>query len=433
MSPLKRRALGIALALTLLVAGFATMLPSAPRSETRHSVESVAPDGRRAAFALLDELGFAPRAWDERPGLLPRGRQVLWLPGVPIDPRERESADERGAAEGPDALDVAQADSLRSPLHYADFLERGGRIVAPLSPEMLDFLRDELELGELDGARAEELAPIPGPVRLASGEELELELESAWRLLDLDDHVQLRPLASSLDGEAVALEMPVGDGALVLLAGDGFLDNSALRQADNALFLVRLAEGLGAEDGVLFDEHALGLWSESSALALAFAPDLRLVSLHVLLVALLATWALAWAREFPRDPAPLAATAPIERARSISALALRAERPGVLARELVRGTLQRIALRLGVPLHEGESARRSLERLSGASSSARSAQDLERWDAELLRRAVRSRSDLAQLDDGLRALELELCGAPSPTFPRSVQRRPPGPAPAPLA
>lgn len=426
MKPALQRSLAIAVALALLAAGFAAMLPSAPRSETRHSVESVAPDGRRAAFALLEELGFEPRAWDERPGLLPAGRQVLWLPGVPIDPREREDEGEREIAADSDALDRAQADSLRAPAHYRRFLERGGRVVAPLSPEMLDFLRESMELDGLDGCKAEPFESAPGRVRTAAGEELDLELDTPWHLTELDPGLARTELAASADGVPVALELPFGRGALVLLASDSFLDNSALRQSDNALFLVRLAEALAPEQGLLFDEHALGSWSESSALELAFSPDLRLATLHVLLIALLSTWALAWAREFPRDPAPFAVTSPLERARSVSALALRADRPGVLAHELVRGTLQRISQRLRAPLPEGESARRSLERLQGASTRARSAQQpseqvLERWDLELLRVQVRSRTDLARLDAGLRALELELCGIAGPAAAQHVE------------
>jgi hypothetical protein len=424
--------LGAAVAvLMLLGAGIALALLSRRPSETPHSVESTGSDGWRAAFALLEELGLAPRVWKLRPGLLPSGRQLLVLPRVPIDPRETDLEDDEDEPRAvPDSLDLAQVDSLRSPRHYGRFLEQGGLVVAALSQDMLDYLRDEVGIAALDGAEVEPLEPAPGRVRMLSGEQLELGLESGSRLTGLDPDLRLTVHAGTLRGETVALELPVGGGALVLLASDGFLDNSRLREADHALFFVRLVERLAPQEGILFDEHALGVWSEAGTLALAFSPDLRLLTLHLALLALLATWALTWAREFPRDPAALAVTSPLERARGISALALRADRPGVLGRELVRGTLQRIAQRLRTPLPEGETARRSLERLRAAAGLPESAEQLERWNAELLQGKVRARDDLARLDAGLRELERELAGtAASP----SARLRPAAAAPIPPA
>ncbi len=416
------RRIGAAIAaLAVLGSGFAMLMLPEPRDETPHSIHNVGPHGWHAAFVLLEELGLSPRAWEQPPGLLPSGRQLLWLPCVPIDPREAEGVAEASSAPraDPDALDLAREVSLRSPQHLRSFLEQGGVLAAALSSEMLEFLRADVGLGELAGAKIETLDPAPGRVRLASGEQLEIQLESTARLSGLGTGVERNVLASTLRGETVALELPIGRGALVLLASEGFLDNSALRSADNALFLVRLHELL-APQGVLFDEQALGSWSESGPFDLALSPRLRLLTLHLVLVALIAAWSTSFAREFPRDPEPLLATAALERARGISALALRADRPGVLGRELVRGTLQRIAQRLRTPLPESESARRWLERLCEAAGLPRSGAGIERWDAELLRAHVRTREDLARLDAGLRTLELELSA--TTTIPAARRR-----------
>jgi len=416
-----RRVADAVAVLALLGSGFAMLLSSSSRDETAHSVDNVGPHGWHAAFALLEELGLAPRAFAQPPGLLPSGRELLVLPCAPIDPRQgdADTAPAKPRAD-PDALDLAQEESLRSPRQLRRFLEQGGLIAAGLSGGMLEYLRTEVGLTQLEGAAIEPFEQAPGPVHLPNGEQLTLELESASSLTGLGAGVERTVLASTLRGETVALELPVGRGALVLLANDGFFDNAALRSADNALFLVRLIEAL-APQSVLFDEHALGLWSESGPLDLALSPRLRLLTLHLVLVALLAAWSTSFAREFPRDPEPLLTTAPLERARGISSLALRAGRPGVLGRELVRGTLQRVGQRLRTPLPESESARRWLERLCEAAGLPRVGEPLERWDAELLRRQVRTREDLARLDEGLRALELELCGTtPIPDERRAV-------------
>jgi hypothetical protein len=411
VSPGLRRVGAAVAALAVLGSGFAMLLVPEPRNETPHSVDNAGPHGWHAAFVLLQELGLSPRAWEQPPGLLPSGRQLVWLPCVPIDPREDEEVVDASSEPRaqPDALDLAREVSRRSPRHLRGFLEQGGLLAAALSPEMLEFLRADVGLHELEGAELEELDPAPGRVRLPSGEQLELELESASRLTGLDGSVERNVLASTLRAETVAIELPVGRGALVLLASDAILDNSALRSVDQALFLVRLLEAL-APQSVLFDEHALGLWSEAGTLDLALSPRLRLLTLHLVITALLAAWSLSFAREFPRDPEPLLATAPLERARGISSLALRAGRPGVLGRELVRGTLQGIGQRLRTPLPESESARRWLERLCEAAGLPRAGDPIETWDAKLLRAHVRTREDLARLDAGLRNLELELCG-----------------------
>lgn len=426
-----------------------------PGNTVARSVGNTEDNGRRAAFLLLEELGFEPEVWNRRPGLLPRGAHVLVLPQVPLDAAEhaqRAVADEveaetgdveagelepeelgTDAADGEsqdateavdDAYDLVRAAGLRAPRHYRRFLEQGGRVVVALDQAMLDFLRDELGLELFAGAEALELEPAPTRVELVAplgGEQLELDVAEPSRLDELGPGIVAESLANDPAGEPLVVEVPVGRGGLVLLASDSFLDNDALRDADHARLLVRLVEGLDRGGRLLFDESALGLARPESRVALAFTPDTRLLSLHALALLLAAVWLLAWPREFPRDPVPHAAVAPVARARAQASLALRAGHPETLASLLRTATLRRLMRRARLSPVAGETLEHALGRWTDQRS------DLPRAHVAQLRelfesREVRSREDLAQLDTELRALEAVATGAHERTTPPTSER-----------
>ncbi len=284
-----------------------------------HSVTSTAEDGRRGFYLLAQELGFAPVEWRRAPGELPRGEHVLWLPERPT-PWSPNSH-----VEGPDA---AQPNLLpgHALLNYRRFVEEGGTLVAPLGEGMLAFLKDDFGLPAaaslaLLGSGERELRQV----RLDSGEQLGLELDvaavlrpleagSAWRELWMLEHKTGEQGGENL----VAVESSCGAGRVVLLSEDAFLDNGAIAKGQHALAGVRLLEQLTRGGQLLFDEYCLGDWQPESALALTASARVFLLSAHALALLLLFVWARSFARAFPRDPPPLLAASPLERAESLA-------------------------------------------------------------------------------------------------------------------
>ena len=59
------------------------------------------------------------------------------------------------------------------------------------------------------------------------------------------------------NNEALAVEIPVGQGRIVAIADPTMVSNGALRRSDNAVWLVTLAAGWG-EGKILFDEYHHG-------------------------------------------------------------------------------------------------------------------------------------------------------------------------------
>jgi hypothetical protein len=307
----------------LLVLITAIVLLSPGAGGLRDSARSSTPRGRMAAFLILEELGFEPELWRKPPGELPGGEHVLWMPRPPAEFADyEESADFAG-----DPLELAREGSDFSPRHYRSFMETGGVLVLPASDDALAFLQNGLglETGPLERWRLDRL-----PV-LEDGE------------LELREREGRREYHDSND-QLIALEVEVEDGAFALLADGPWPRNQRLEDGDRALALVRVLEDLVArrapEGRFLLDEHVLGWTSHEGPLDLAFSAEARLLSLHVLLLALLATWARSWAREFPRDPRPHEQLSPLARARAQAGLLLRARRFEVLAGFLREGTLR---------------------------------------------------------------------------------------------
>jgi len=374
-------AIGLALCLLMLIL-FLGALGGASVGE-RGSALSTEKAGRRAAYLVLEELGFATEVWRDPPGLLPAGRHVLWMPRAP-EPRGDEHAG--------DPLSVAREDGALGRGRYLEFMEQGGTLVLPATEEALFFLEDELGLEqrglgpfELEGAPA--VAPGEFLAGL-DGELFELQGES---------------------GELFAVWTGVGDGYVALLAGGRWLDNGRIGEGDAGLVLARTAEYLAGppESGarILFDEQVFGGGAPPGPVELAFAPDARLFSLHLLLLALLVVWWHAWVREFPRDPEPLNQLSPLARARAQSSLLVRAGRVGLLADSLRAGTLRRIGARLrGSEPPPGEELASLVHRVAAERGHLERAED---WTAVLADRTVTDLAGLVQLDHRLRTIERE--------------------------
>jgi hypothetical protein len=355
------------------------------------SVVSPAPGGRRALFELLGELGLRPAVWRRAPSALPEGRGLVWAAAAP-EPGTPGDEEDAGGSNTADP---------RHPLHYARFVEEGGTLVLPAAEhgfleEVLAEPLPDIECTALDGEEPSWLT--------VRGERL--RVRSPWRLEVADGTTNERVAVECADeqGRAHAVAVGVGRGRLVLLADDAFLDNEAIGELDHALWAVRLAEGLGAGDPVLFDEYALGAWAPPGRLALALGPRARAVTLHVLVWLALALWASAWSREFPRDPRHSPRHSPLARARSQARLFERAGRYDLLAERLHTGVLEAAARRAGLAPSAGGD--RSLLDAVAARLEARGLRipPAARTDP----RTVRTERELERLASGLDHLEAAL-------------------------
>ncbi|MFT7669400.1 MAG: hypothetical protein ACI8X5_002100 [Planctomycetota bacterium] len=317
------------------------------------SIGSNQPDGRRAFYLLLDELGFDPLNWKQAPISLPRGDHLLWMPESPAD----LLVEEEDSGEPLELNSKAIAMDPRHPVNYAEFVRAGGTLVIPWTTLNTDWLRDKcgLELPNLetcawkgaslqistDTGESMSIALTPS----ATLPPVEMEFRESW---DGAAHERSgwHDLANGADGPPFASWCFVGHGRVVALADDRFLRNELIAVADNGLFAVRLAEALAGDGGFNFDEFALGHWVPTSKAELLASPGVLEVSYHVLLGFLLFVLVHAWAREFKRDPHSKRLN-PRLRVSSQAGLYGRAQRYDLLGHELRLGGLRRLAKHLG--------------------------------------------------------------------------------------
>jgi hypothetical protein len=349
----------------LLIVGAALLGGGSAGHGRPGSAFSTGDAGRRAAFLLLDELGFEVRAWTREPGLLagdfPLSKSVLFIAGVPPQPVTVGSRSHSEEAE------FRSGRRLRDRRHYLRYMEQGGTIVCHADSELLGFFEETLELDPLAEMRRlheEELDDlISGSAFLDSGEELALEWpvwphpRSDWNT-DRAGTMDLEVLLADAQERPVAYSLEIERGRLVLLGceEDPF-ENDAIAEADHGLLLVRLAEEFAGEGPVLFDEYALGLWSPTSPLELAFAPSSLLFTLHLVFLGVLLFWSAAWCRAFTRDPEVFEGVSPLMRARGFAALLVRHKRFDLLGQLLRRGVLRRLGRRAGRRHGEDDSLR----------------------------------------------------------------------------
>ncbi len=306
----------------MVVAVFLGSLPSGS-SSAWGSVASIEPDGRLALHRLLGRtvLGYEPEAWRDVPAALPRGTHLLLMASPPEDPTAGQGRRAEDGSEG--TKDSGRRRDLR---HYRRFMDSGGTILVGASDDFLAFLEHDLGVEDIGGIDTnwdyDEFPEGNYSVTLASGEELSPVFES-WRSLDLEaTSERMELLAEDQDGAPMAVRIPVGRGACVLLSTDVFLANGALGLGDNALLFVRLLEELEPFDRVLLDEYALGNWDPPSPLRLAFGERSRLMTWHCVALALLVLWRAFGRRVFPRDPQPIALQSALTRAEGFAGLLL---------------------------------------------------------------------------------------------------------------
>lgn len=392
------------------------------------SVSSSEPEGHRAVFLLLEDLGFNPRPWRQAPLVLPQDERVLWMPRIPMPLTLEEAADdpdpehEAPLEEGQDShsgvRNVALLEDPRHPANYGEFVRGGGTLILPFESSHLDWLRNDcgLEIPDWEACDWESgglLAELETGERLALGfDEDGLPNPRDW-VVDLSwdsrEHEARgwHDLAWAADGRPFASWMTCGRGKVVLLADASFIRNDRLGLADNALVCVRLFEALDQGAGLYFDEFALGLWLPRSKASLALSPGVFEVVYHSILVLLLFVLVHAWTREFPRDPLPTALD-PRSRVRSQARLFERAKRYDLLGRDLQLGCLRRIVKLEGIPLAGrvlGEGVSEEVTSRLAVELAERLRQDPARWRAAFGDRNLRNAKELEALGHELTELE----------------------------
>jgi hypothetical protein len=418
--------LGVGLLLLLVALSFVSELAPSESDRGTGSVHSSAPDGRRALFLLLGDLGFAPEAWSDAPGELPRGSHVLWLAKTPSSAMPGLHVKRRAGGKDADASTEVERIGAHALEGYQRFVENGGTLVMEAGDDTTAFLADELGFDAcrdlaLDAARNTGTRAL----RTLQGETFRIDVDSIAMFQPLDpngDATELLTATSDTVEQPFAVSVPIGAGSVVLLASDRFVGNEHIGKFDHAAIAVRLVEELRYEGRLLFDEYELGAWRPASAIALVLSPKLVLASLHVTLLLALFVWFQAFARAFPRDPEPHELYAPLLRARAQAGLLVAADRPALLASILRRGSFARVC-RIARVLPG--SSRRTGDKTGPDDKStpvrAPSAEEIERFaiatdlarESTRLRelfneRKITTRAELDELDRDLRELENEV-------------------------
>jgi hypothetical protein len=266
--------------------------------------------GFRAAYLLLDELGY-PVERSRRP----TGGAVRWL----LFPQ------------GTTEKDVAVLD---------DWVRRGNRVLlADAKGNFAERLGITLRPSRATGASEGEPATAPDVSRLAGGSVR----------VEIDDP----PVATwgTIGGRPLVTVLEHGQGEVWVLHRPEVLRNDSLRQADNAVLACRLAEAMLADrpGPLAFDEYYHGLRDRPDVLALLWQPPMRWVTVQVLAFAGLLLWRAA-PRFGPLRPLP----PPNRRSKEefLDALADLLHRKGDTAdafRTLQRDLLRRLEADLGLP------------------------------------------------------------------------------------
>ncbi len=410
--------------LLLLIAALWLSHVGGPKEGLPKSVGSYMPDGRAGVYHVLDRLAFEPQAWVQAPQFLPNSGGVLWMPAVPVEghgvPPQRE-------------LDASQ--DPRNPELYGEFVRAGGSLILPYSPSGLAWLRESCSLivpdwqptertetfevsldsgetlsvhSEPSGPtdRDESVADVPEADQEAGEQQVEEATESTLVEYEIDPLSEWFDFAIDREDRAFISWSSQGYGRVVLLAGDGWLLNSALDQEDNAILLVRLAEALRGPSPFLFDEFALGLWVPRTKLDLVASPSLLPVTVQLFLVALVFVLLYAWVREFHRDP-KRPRLDPRLRVQAQVAWLQRAGRYDILAQDLRQGVLARMLRRLGSRPAERKlsSAQRLQVDLDSVALQLPTKLDQSPWRTLFAATAIDSKQDLEQLGSDLRHFE----------------------------
>jgi hypothetical protein len=237
-------------AVLLALLGLAMFFGKGPERHEHGSSYDASPHGFRAAYLLLEELGY-PVVRAKRLG----GRDVLWVL-FPTKTKQEAAA-----------LD--------------DWVRQGGLLLlADDSAEFAAQLGMTLQVRKKAGELDEEEASGLGVARLEGGRTV-----VSWPKQAGEFRVQA-------GGEPFVTVYPFGRGEIWLLNRPEFVTNALLPRADNALLLSRLAtDALQSRPGRLaFDEYFHGMRDRPGVTELLFQPPALWVTLQALLLLGLVLW-----------------------------------------------------------------------------------------------------------------------------------------------
>jgi hypothetical protein len=279
MTPRTRNWITAALAIILLLvlAVALTGLSGEPKSDSfleRPSTFFTDSSGARALFLVTKKLLPSVEQWRRPLNLLPISEEPRAASTLIVaDPRKHISKTE---AE-----------------HLDRWLAKGGQLILATSsgwPLSQSNSGGEPELEEMSGGKSEqEVATATKKKTYLSTHAAKLEWSKRGepRTLRITGaalpagglDVQSSQSFSSVNGArviaaagdaAMAVEIPVGEGRIVAIADPAIVSNQALREADNAVWIVTLAAGWGNR-GVLFNEYHHGFGQKRSAGDLTWA------------------------------------------------------------------------------------------------------------------------------------------------------------------
>jgi Domain of unknown function (DUF4350) len=223
--------IGAGVLVVVLAIATALLTPSRRAGRTGYpSSYSTTWDGAKAAYLVLQDLGYSIRRWDQSPTELEGepGRQVLILAN-PLQPPSSE-----------------EATALRH------FLERGGRIVAT-GAIAYEFLPGGQFFVETDGVEGESNFPALLPSPLTSGAaKISMAPPIDWHPATPD---QIAVYGS--DHTAAVLTYSVGKGTVVWWGSPSPLMNRGIKEPGN---LALLLNSVGGREGkqIFWDEYYHG-------------------------------------------------------------------------------------------------------------------------------------------------------------------------------
>lgn len=320
-----RRLLGGAgVVVLLLLAGSLAYAPNTPEEESPvPSTYSSTSGGARAAYLLLEDLGYDEHRWEEPPaGLAELGRGALLILAAPTDKPT-----------------MPEMESLWS------FVSNGGRVLF-CGGEIRSFF-PEADVSELSAGRDwKEFTPSLPSAISRDARTVVMQPTGYWGRTEPS---QLRLYGG--EDSASVVDWRIGSGQLLWWAGATPLTNAGITRADNLKLLlnsIAAAEPAGGHATVYWDEYfhgqRTGLWGYFQRTPLIWGlAQLTLVAMGVLF-----TFS---RRSGPVVPAPVfSRLAPLEFVETMGGLYERAGAASVAVAVPYRHFRFELARRLGMPV-----------------------------------------------------------------------------------
>ncbi|HZU36646.1 MAG TPA: DUF4350 domain-containing protein, partial [Gemmataceae bacterium] len=239
-----------------------------PRLPPTHSTQDAGPGGVRAAYLLLDTLGYSVATSRHVVG-----GQVRWLlfPNTTMSlPKENapagQTSTEKQTIVRPDDVSALQA-----------WISDGGVLV--LADEKTQFAQALGVRVKVDEkAKAVEIRDGSQTLKIVGG---------TTRVRPVDQPDAVWPTT----GEPLVDIFRQGEGQIWILRRPSFLRNEYLREADNAVALCALADAMGGDgQRIYFDEYFHGLRDRPGVVELLLQPPTLWVTLEGVLVLALLLW-----------------------------------------------------------------------------------------------------------------------------------------------